>query len=176
MKIGETVPIIQLPSIDGTQFDSSLIKNKRYLITFFRFATCPLCNLRVAQLVKLKSDFGDKFEVIAIFASEIDDLKKHTTKQMAKFPILSDSKRKYYTAFNVKTSILGMIKGMSFRLPTIIKGMFKGYIPREVSSKYLIMPLSILVDEKGIIQDSYQGKDEGDHIPIQRVISFASGE
>jgi hypothetical protein len=35
------------------------------------------------------------------------------------------------------------------------------------------MPLSLLVDEQGIIQSVYQGKDEGDHLPLDRVITFA---
>jgi hypothetical protein len=38
----------------------------------------------------------------------------------------------------------------------------------------LIMPLSILVDEHGVIQTIYSGKDEGDHIPLKEVIAFAN--
>ena len=35
------------------------------------------------------------------------------------------------------------------------------------------MPLSLLIDEKGIIQAIYHGKDEGDHMPIEQVIEFS---
>ena len=41
MKIGDTIPQIKLPAIDGLQFDNQSLKGKKYLITFFRFATCP---------------------------------------------------------------------------------------------------------------------------------------
>ena len=69
-----------------------------------------------------------------------------------------------------------MFKGMLFRLPTVIEGMFKGYLPHEVSSRYLTMPLSLLVDEQGIIRAVYHGKDEGDHMPIEQVIAFSKTE
>ena len=172
MKIGEAMPQIKLPAIDGLQFDNYSLKGKKYLLTFFRFATCPFCNMRIAQLIKAKSEMGEDFEIVAIFESEIEHLKKHANKHLAKFPILADHKREYYQLFGVKKSVMGMFKGMLFRMPTLIKAMFQGYIPHEVSSRAFIMPLSLLVDEQGVIQAIYHGKDDGDHIPLEQVMSF----
>ncbi len=172
MKVGETMPQIKLPAIDGLQFDNYSLKGKKYLLTFFRFATCPFCNMRIAQLIRAKSEMGDNFEIVAIFESEIEHLKKHANKHLAKFPILADHKRKYYQLFGVKKSVMGMLKGMLFRMPTLIKAMFQGYFPHEVSSRALIMPLSLLVDKQGVIQAIYHGKDDGDHMPLEQVMSF----
>lgn len=172
MKIGETMPQIKLPAIDGLQFDNHSLKGKKYLLTFFRFATCPFCNMRISQLIKAKSEMGENSEIVAIFESEIEHLKKHANKHLAKFPILADHKREYYQLFGVKKSVMGMFKGMLFRMPTLIKAMFQGYIPHEVSSRAFIMPLSLLVDEQGVIQAIYHGKDDGDHIPLEQVMSF----
>lgn len=173
MIVGQALPKIVLPAIDGTKFDSSSIIGKRYLITFFRFATCPFCNLRISQLMRINDEIGHNFEIIAIFESEIEHLTKHANKHMAKFPILADYDRKYYELFGVKKSILGMIKGMFFRLPVLIQSMLSGNIPHEVTSRMLIMPLSLLVDEYGIIQYVYHGTDEGDHLALDKVINFS---
>lgn len=173
MKIGQEIPQIKLPAVDGSQFDNQSLKGKKYLLTFFRFATCPFCNMRIAELLKIKNELGDNFEIVAIFESDIAHLKKHANKHLAKFPILADQQRKYYELFGVKNSVIGMLKGMTFRLPTIIKGILKGYIPQEVSSRYLIMPLSLLVDEQGVIKAIYHGKDEGDHMPLKQVVTFS---
>jgi len=173
MKIGEPIPSIKLPAIDGLQFDNHSLKGKKYLITFFRFATCPFCNMRIAQLKKAKLEMGENFEVIAIFESKIEYLMKHTNKHLATFPILADQKRKYYRLFGVKKSLIGMIKGILLRMPTLLLGILKGYIPLDMSPRILTMPLSLLVDEYGVIQTIYHGKDEGDHIPLEQVISFA---
>ncbi len=173
MNIGQKIPQISLPAVNGSQFDTTSLHGKKYLLTFFRFATCPFCNMRMAELVRLKKELGDNFEIVAIFQSEIEHLKKHSNKHFAKFPILADPKKQYYEIFDVNNSLLGMFKGMIMRMPTVITGMFRGYIPLEISSRLLIMPLSLLVDEQGIIQSVYQGKDEGDHLPLDRVITFA---
>jgi len=176
VKTGQTIPQIILPAIDGSQFNNQSLKGKKYLLTFFRFATCPFCNTRIAQLVKTKSELGDEFEIVAIFESKIDHLQKHANKHMAKFPILADYGRKYYEMFDVKKSIFGMLRGMLFRLLPAIKGMLEGYLPREISSRYLTLPLSLLIDEQGVIQHIYYGKDGGDHMPIEQIVKFAKGQ
>ncbi len=172
MKISETMPQIKLPAIDGLQFDNHSLKGKKYLVTFFRFATCPFCNMRIAQLKRAKSEMGENFEIVAIFEAKIEHLKKQANRHHAGFQILADHKREYYKIFGVKKSLIGMFKGMLLRMPTLILGLLKGYIPLDISPRILTMPLSLLVDEQGIIQTIYHGKDEGDHIPMKQVMSF----
>ena len=173
MKVGEAMPRIELPGIDGMQFDSDSLKGKKYLLTFFRFASCPFCNMRMAELLKAKSEMDEDFEIVAIFESKVDHLRKHASKHIAKFPILADHQRKYYQLFGVNKSFIGILKGMLLRFPTLITAFLKGYIPHEISSRFLTMPLSLLVDEQSIIQAIYHGKDEGDHIPLEQVINFS---
>lgn len=173
MEVGQCLPRIILPAIDGSEFDSKSLKGKKYLITFFRFATCPLCKLRVAQLAKLKAELVGNCEVVTIFESEIEHLKKHANKQIAIFPILADYNRQYYELFGVKKSLLGLFRGIPFRLPTVMKAMLSGYFPQEISSRFFSMPLSLLVDEQGIIRSIYNGKDAGDHMPLEQIIKFA---
>jgi len=173
MKTGEKLPQIVLPAIDNTEFDSNILRGKKHLITLFRFATCPFCNLRIPQLAKINDELGDRFEVVGIFPSEIEYLKKHTNKHTSGFPILADYEKKYYTLFGVKNSLFGMMRGMIFRMPSLLKSMALGNIPREISSRALIMPLSVLVDERGVIREVYHGKDEGDHISLDTVRNFS---
>ena len=50
--VGETIGDIRLPAVDGTDFQLDDIRGKRFLLSFFRFAACPFCNLRVHELAK----------------------------------------------------------------------------------------------------------------------------
>ena len=60
-------------------------------------------------------------------------------------------------------------------MPTVLYAMFgKGYIPWVVKGSMTTMPLDILVDENGIVQFAYYGKDEGDHMMIEQVKEFAN--
>ncbi len=173
MRTGQNLPRIILPSLDGREFDSDSLRGKKHIITFFRFATCSFCNLRLAELSNIHDRLGENFGIVGIFPSEIEHLRKHTNKHASKFPVLSDCDLKYHRKFRVKKSVLGMIKGMVFRMPALWKSMKAGNVPLEFSSRVLIMPLSLLVDEKGIVQEIYCGKDEGDHIPMDRVVAFS---
>ncbi|HFB65643.1 MAG TPA: redoxin domain-containing protein, partial [Aeromonadales bacterium] len=46
LKKGDSVTNIVLPAIDGTEFNLESLQGKRYMLSFFRFASCPFCNLR----------------------------------------------------------------------------------------------------------------------------------
>ena len=35
------------------------------------------------------------------------------------------------------------------------------------------MPVDILVDENGIVQNAYYGKDEGDHLEFDKIKEFS---
>jgi peroxiredoxin len=167
------IPII-LPSIDGGEFDTSKLIGKKYLISFFRFATCPFCNLRVHELVKRNMDFGSNFTIAAIFDSSIENLKKHTSKHNAPFAILADETNKYYKLYGVKKSFWGMINGMVKRFPTLMKSIIlHGNIPLPINGSLITMPAEFLVNEKGEIAKSYYGRDEGDHLPLDEIIEFS---
>jgi len=173
-KIGDKVTSIILPAIDGSEFNLENLNGKRYMISFLRFASCPFCNLRINQLVSGFNEFGNDFTIVAIFDSPLNNLQKHAGKHKAPFPILADRKNTYYKAYGIEHSFWGMLKGMFGRFPTLIKGMFKGYLPLIFKGSLITMPADILVDENGIIQTAYYGKDEGDHLSFEKVKAFAT--
>lgn len=173
MKTQNHYSVIELPNIDGTIFNSKAIEGKPFMISFFRFASCPFCNMRVNELVKLFDEFENDFTIIAIFDSSIDNLQKHSLKHKAPFPILADEKNIYYKEYAIKKSFYGMLKGMITRFPTLMKGIFKGYIPISPKGSMITMPAEFLVDKNGIIQNIYYGKDEGDHIDFEIVKEFS---
>lgn len=172
-KAGDKFTKINLPAIDGSIFDSDSISGKPVMLSFFRFASCPFCNLRVNELVNRFDEFGDDFTIIAIFDSPLDNLTKHTAGHKAPFPILADKANKYYQEYSIEHSVLGMLKGMFFRMPRLIKGMFKGYVPIVIKGSLTTMPADFLIDRNGIIQTAYYGKDEGDHLPIDLAKKFS---
>lgn len=50
---------------------------------------------------------------------------------------------------------------MFFRMPTLFKGMFKGYIPLIFKDRITTMPADFLIDREGNIKTAHYGKDEG---------------
>jgi hypothetical protein len=63
---------------------------------------------------------------------------------------------------------------MVFRMPTMMRGMLKGYVPLKIKGSMTTMPADFLVDDSGVIRRAYYGKDEGDHLPFDEVKQFAA--
>ena len=100
-KSKDTVTSLRLPAIDGTTFDLADLKDKRYMLSFFRFASCPFCNMRVHELVTRFGELPDNFSIIAIFDSPLDNLQRHIRKHKAPFPILADEQNSYYEEYGI---------------------------------------------------------------------------
>ena len=82
MKInkGDTLEEISLPKPDGSIFNLSETKGKKVLLTFYRIAGCSFCNLRLNELNKRFSEFGNNFTHVGIFHSPVDNLKSYMDK------------------------------------------------------------------------------------------------
>ena len=164
---------IKLPAIDGTTFKTDSLDGKPFMLSFFRFASCPFCNLRVHELVKRFGEFGDDFTVVAVFDSPLDNLVRHAEGHKAPFPILADESNQYYKEYSIERSLSGVLKGMLLRMPTLIKGMLTGYVPTTIKGSMTTMPADFLIDKNGVIQMAYYGSDEGDHLPFEQVKAFS---
>jgi peroxiredoxin len=104
----------------------------------------------------------------------MENLRKHAEKHQAPFPILADEKNVFYKEYGIEHSVAGMFMGMLGRMPALLRAMFvKGYLPLVIKGSLTTMPADFLVDENGVIQTAYYGKDEGDHLPFERVKAFS---
>ena len=173
-KPGDKVTSIRLPAIDGTQFDLDSLKGKPFMLSFFRFASCPFCNLRMHELVTGFDRFGDDFTVVAVFDSPLENLREHADRHQSPFPVLADELNIYYKLYAIEHSVIGVLKGMVLRMPKLMYGMFvKGYIPLRIQGSMTTMPADFLVDRQGFIREAHYGKDEGDHLPLETVVEFS---
>jgi len=172
--VGETIDDISLPAVDGTDFRLEHIEGKRFMLSFFRFAACPFCNLRVHELVTRFHEFGNNFTIVAIFDSSPENLRRHAERHRSPFPILADEHNVYYREYGVERSLAGTLKGAAMRMPSVLHALFaKGYWPTSFGGKLTTMPANFLVDEQRIIRVTHYGRDEADHLPIEMVRTFA---
>jgi peroxiredoxin len=175
-KPGERIETIRLPAVDGDMFDLDRVHGKRLLLSFFRFAACPFCNLRLHQLATRHAEFGHDFVVIAIFDSSLDNLRRHAGRHRAPFPILADPANRYYREYGIEHSVAGVLTGAITRLPSMLYAMFaKGYWPTSIGGRVTTMPADFLVDEQRVIHTAYYGRDEGDHLAFEAVKAFSLG-
>lgn len=144
---------------------------ERLMLSFYRFASCPFCNLRVHRL--LTADVGLK--LVGVFRSSGDRVREHVGKQDAPFPLVADPGGALYDAYGVTSSKIGMVRSL-LRVPDGLLAMSKGFLPRDIDTALDLMPADFLIDEEGIVRVAYYGRDPGDHLPLDRVRAFATAD
>ncbi|PHR55111.1 MAG: hypothetical protein COA44_11305 [Arcobacter sp.] len=78
----------------GHNFDLESYKGQKIMVSFFRFYTCPFCNLRIHTLSAQYEKLGIK--IVAIFESSNENLNKHLSHYELPFPVLSDAEGVFY--------------------------------------------------------------------------------
>ena len=76
------MPVFSLPALDGSQFDLSDVRGKKVIFTFFRFSSCPFCNVRIDRIVKRWGEFADDTVMVGVFDADIGDLRKRMVNQV----------------------------------------------------------------------------------------------
>lgn len=178
IEVGNPAPVINLPSIDGSTFDLQAMKGKRVILTFFRFDSCPFCNIRIHQLSKRWKDFPSDTVMVGIFDANIDVLTRRINKKHdVPFTIVADESYDTYTQNGVYKSLFRVLLAPLRRPLTMLHAMARGYVPLTLSMKKMsTIPVDILIDENGQVVKAHYCKDTVDHIPIDEMIAFAKGQ
>lgn len=147
-------------------------KGNKILLSFFRGASCPFCNLRVNQLINQYSEFEKQgISIIVFFAASNEEISQFAGKHKAPFPIIPDPHLEEYKKYGIEKSSLGMIKAMinPFKM---MKVMFSGFFNMKSIKDKPIVPADFLITENQTIYRVYYGKDFGDHLSIPEILSW----
>ena len=173
LKKGDKLTELSLPNVKGSVFKIRDIQGKKALISFYRFAQCPFCNLRVHELAQRYYELEDRLEIIAIFDSPLDHLIHSTKKHNAPFEILADENFKYFKEFEVEKSVWKFFVGSVVNVHRLIQASLKGFIPMKFKGSMLTVPVDILVNEKNVVEQVYYGRSTTDHMSLDEIFKFA---
>lgn len=150
-------------------------RGKRVILSFFRDAACPFCNFRVYELTQNYKEWKKLgIEVIAVFSSPADEVRKFVAQHPRPFRLISDPDLVLYNHYGVEHSVSALFKALFFNLPRIVRGVMKGGRPAN-NPNVKIVPADFLLEIDGRVKDLWYGRDTADHIPMQRVHSFVEG-
>ncbi|MBT3217070.1 MAG: redoxin domain-containing protein [Candidatus Marinimicrobia bacterium] len=169
LKQGEEVPKFFTKDIFGIEHSTEKYIYQKWMLSFFRYASCPACNLRIHKLGQVYDKLQEQgFLILAVFESPKESILDYVAKDELPFPIIPDPDRKLYQQFGVESSWLGYLKG----IPTAMIGMLKGFLPAKMEGDLAMIPADFLIDEKGVIQTAYYGINIGDHLSIEQIWTF----
>lgn len=173
-KILEGTSAIQFKakSIDGNVVDLKDYKGKKILLSFYRKAACPFCNMGIQELIKKHDEFENRgIKVLVLFASPKEEVIKYAGKQNPPFPIIPDGEFELYGKYGVGLSYIGMMKSM-FNPLKVVKALTGGFFNLKTMTDEPVIPADFLIDENQNIHKAYYGKDYDDHIPVSEVLAW----
>jgi peroxiredoxin len=171
----DIAPIFDWKDIDGNEVSLSEYQGRSVLLSFYRYASCPFCNLRIAQL-RNHSERLQRLglDMIAVFQSPAEKIRQHAGQQAMPFPILPDPERLLYEMYGLEASYAGMAKAFMLRFPSMIRAFGKGFLPGSIEGEIHRLPADFIVDEQGTVAMAYYGHDIGDHVPIRQIDDWLS--
>lgn len=171
---GQKAPNFKTNDIWGNEIDLSKSDNQTTLLTFFRYAECALCNLRVSEIMRNKEELTKKnIRLITIFESPVDSLKSNIAdRHQFGFTIIADQERKLYDLYQVKPSWLKLMQTMTWKgIRSALKASKMGFaLGGKVEGSFNQIPADFLINKNGIIEIAHYGDSVIDHIPLSEVL------
>lgn len=172
LEAGQPAMDFEVDDIHGDRVALRDYAGKKLMLSFYRYASCPLCNLRISELIQLYPSFHEKgLSMVAFWQSPRESILQHVGKQDVPFPIIPDPERKVYQLYGVESSWMGYMRG-GLRMSSLYAAFRKGFLPGKAEGETALLPADFLVGPDLTIQTAYYGKDIGDHLPIGEIERF----
>lgn len=174
MKIaaGQAAPSWEAEDIHGNTIRLEDYRGKKMMLSFYRYASCPLCNLRVHELIVNDDELvQDGLYMVAVFQSPKDSILRYVGKQNVPFPIIADPGHRLYKQYGVEPSLLGFLRG-GLNVAALAKATLKGFLPGRMEGDKTMVPADFLINKNGVVDKAYYGKDISDHMPLSDIKSW----
>jgi len=171
LDIGDEAPDFELQDEEGNLHKLSSFRGRRVMLSFFRYASCPVCLYNVDRL-KQQAALLQKAEIVTlcIFRSAPTMMQRAADGTNEDTHTLSDLKGSVYKKFQVKPRVKGFIYAMTV-MPKILKK-FKDIKGKGRDEALLQLPADFLIDENGIIVDVFRSETPQDHMEFERIEAF----
>lgn len=174
MRLAAPCQLVDFKGTDiyGNPFQLSDHAGKRVLLSFFRDAGCPFCNLRVYELThNHKHWLEQNFEIIAVFSDTAEQVRRFVSRHPRPFTMIADPHLEIYNRYGIQHSASALIRALFLKFPRIFKGLLKGARPSN-NPHLTLVPADFLIAEDGTVAKVWYGRDTSDHIPLEDIQRF----
>ena len=175
LKEGQLAPTFVVVGAKGDTINIEKLKGKKVFLAFFRYASCPVCNFRMNEIIQNYEAIQSKgYVFIAVFESSNTTLQDYLKETEVPFPIIGDPSLELYKKYGVQRSFWRMV-GSMFNKKTKSnlkegKVLVKGKNLNRDGNMNRI-PADFLIDKNGKIAIAYYGKNISDHLPLETILN-----
>lgn len=173
VKVGQQAPDFEVVDISsGKPIRLADFAGSKLLISFHRYAACPLCNLHIHELSKNNAELEKQnLKVLAIFRSTAERTLDQYGSREVPFPIAVDPTLNAYRNYGIEYSTPGML--VSFIHPRAMWAFFTGNMPGKMDGDIRTLPADFLVQSDGKIAQVYYSSNITQHLSLSEIKRFA---
>lgn len=171
---GQAAPAFSLLDVTGRLIHLHDYRGGLLLLSFYRYASCPLCNLRVHELLGHYPRWhAAGLEMLAVFESPVAHIPRYLDQHAAPFPILPDPERILYRRYGVSPSWRGFLRAWTRHLPMVFDAVVrKRFLPGRMDGDWAMVPADFLIGPDLRIATAFYGRHIGDHLPLTDIETF----
>ena len=179
MKIqpNQQAPLFKTLDFHGNFLDLKQLQGKKVYLAFERNAGCPVCNLRVHQLLAKAKEINNDATVILIYESTPEKMKEYLGNEYYPFHFVCDASNALYKLYAVERSwtrlMSSVVNGI---VPKVMAGykLFKKRLSQDGHTNTI--PAEFIIDERGKVVVAHYGRYVGDHLPVSSVLTTLHAE
>jgi thioredoxin-dependent peroxiredoxin len=170
---GSPAPRFQLDDIWGSPVDLAEYRGKVLLLSFYRNSTCPLCSLRVNQLVIRAARYEARgLKMVAVFESPAEQVLQQVRRWEMPFPVIADPDGELYQQYSVEngTPDAAVFFGHALTQTRLSEAEREGFVVLdEPGSNLFRLPADFLIGRDGLLLKAFYAEVLGEHLPLSEI-------
>lgn len=169
LAIGSQAPNFSVQALGGKQIDLAALRGRPVLLKFYRFATCPVCNLHMHRFIKEY----DKVQalgitVVVLYHSPAEKLQAANI-DLPPFPLVPDPEKRIFKTYGVERGWAGMFSFAVMR--DYMRALRAGFPPGMLTSDGGITgnPADFLINRDGRIVYAHYGRHYADSLDASQI-------
>lgn len=187
--IGDVAPDFELVDHEGSKHRLSSYRGRRVLLSFYRFAACPVCLYSVERLRQQAEMLRNaNVVVLCVFKSTPGNICRSLASSSGSgdgsIACLSDARGETFRSFTIGKSTRAMMHGVVSMMRNLGKygpelhasNMMRDTRGMTNMGQLRQLPADFMIDEDGVIVDLFRAERMSDHMPFERVEAFIPKE
>jgi peroxiredoxin Q/BCP len=161
-------------TVQGGEVSLESLRGRNVLLKFYRFASCPICNLHVRELVTRSNELSAAGLTTVLFYHSPAPLIERKVRSKVPFDLASDPAKVIFREYRVESSWRAMLSIRVWR--KYMRAMIAGFITRPVGHEGGMTghPADFLIDAEGIVRYAHYGTDYADSLSADEALKAAS--
>jgi thioredoxin-dependent peroxiredoxin len=176
LAIGSYAPVFTAQALGGRQIDLASLRGRAVLLKFYRFATCPVCNLHMHHLIKDYKTLEDVgLTTVVLYHSPAAKLQEANI-ELPPFDLVPDPEKRIFREYGVGNGLAGMFS------PTVMRDYYRalkaGFPPGMFSSDGGVTgnPADFIIDGEGRIAFAHYGRHYADSLDAGQIVDIRRGQ